>query len=225
MSLRLLQIEPLVEGPVPDAVRALIEDAETRIDAFLSRHREDGIPEFVPSDARLAWRALRTLEGTIGRPARICEWGSGFGTFVGIAALLGHEAWGIELEPRLVREARRLLADHGIEAPIVEGSFLPDAYVEPDAIDDPDFLTVLPGTAAYEAMELDPDDFDLFFAFPWPGSEGMYHDLFDRYASAGSLLLTYHGLEGMCLHRKEGASRESLEDEVREPDPFEEDEP
>jgi hypothetical protein len=49
---------------------------------------------------------------------------------------------------------------------------------------------------------LDPDDFDVVFAYPWPGEEQVIFDLFAGSTAVGALLLTYHGLEGLRLHRK-----------------------
>jgi hypothetical protein len=56
--------------------------------------------------------------------------------------------------------------------------------------------------AAYEDLGLEPDDFDLIFAYPWPGEEQVIFDLFADCAATGALLLTYHGLEGVRLQRK-----------------------
>jgi len=56
--------------------------------------------------------------------------------------------------------------------------------------------------SAYEDLGLEPDDFDLIFAYPWPGEEQVIFDLFADCASTGALLLTYHGLEGVRLQRR-----------------------
>ncbi len=49
-------------------------------------------------------------------------------------------------------------------------------------------------------LELEPDDFDVIFAYPWPGEEQVIFDLFADCAAVGALLLTYHGQEGLRLH-------------------------
>ena len=46
------------------------------------------------------------------------------------------------------------------------------------------------------------NDFDLFFAFPWPGEHVFFEAVFDDSAADGALLLTYRGREGMSLTRK-----------------------
>jgi hypothetical protein len=54
----------------------------------------------------------------------------------------------------------------------------------------------------YEEIGLDMDDFDLFFAFPWPGEEHFFEAVFQAGAADNSLLLTYRGRDGMHLIRK-----------------------
>ena len=58
------------------------------------------------------------------------------------------------------------------------------------------------GPAGYGDLELEPDDFDLIFAYPWPGEEQVIFDLFGKCAAVGALLLTYHGQDGLRLQRK-----------------------
>ena len=53
------------------------------------------------------------------------------------------------------------------------------------------------GPDGYEELELEPDDFDVVFAYPWPGEEQVIFDLFADSAAVGALLLTYHGHEGV----------------------------
>ena len=58
------------------------------------------------------------------------------------------------------------------------------------------------GPDGYEELHLEPDDFDVIFAYPWPGEEQVIFDLFADCAAVGALLLTYHGQEGVRLQRK-----------------------
>ena len=82
------------------------------------------------------------------------------------------------------------------------GSFVP-AGAEPhvDSIGDVTWLSTH-GPDGYETLELDPDDFDIVFAYPWPGEEQVIFDIFQDCAAVGTLLLTYHGQEGLRLKRK-----------------------
>ncbi len=54
----------------------------------------------------------------------------------------------------------------------------------------------------YEEIGLAMDDFDLFFAFPWPGEYSFFEAIVDACAADGAMLLTYRGREGMHLVRK-----------------------
>lgn len=74
--------------------------------------------DFVPSNYELAWGALSALP-----PGRFCELGSGLGVAVGLAALLGYQASGIELDETLAEQSRQFLAEHQLAADILTGSY------------------------------------------------------------------------------------------------------
>ena len=114
---------------------------------------------------------------------------------------------GIEIEPELVDLAEALAEDHDIDVEFVRGSFIPpgaDEVVDAHADDLAREVTWLrsDGDDAYDDLGLEPDDFDLVFAYPWPGEEAVVFDLFAQYAAVGALLLTHHGEEGFRLQRK-----------------------
>ncbi len=187
---------------IPPEIAALLADAEERIDALDNTTRIE-IPAFVPSNFQVAYRALaeiRTSNLATGR--RFIEWGSGIGVVACLASSLGFDAVGIEIEPKLVAIARELAADHDIQVQFATGSFVPDGVVpRVDWVDGVAWLTT-EGVDGHEELELDPDDFDVVFAYPWPGEEQVIFDLFADTASVGSLLLTYHGIDGVRLQRK-----------------------
>ncbi|MCK6459507.1 MAG: hypothetical protein L6Q95_06390 [Planctomycetes bacterium] len=58
------------------------------------------------------------------------------------------------------------------------------------------------GACGHELLGAAPQDFDLVFAYPWPGEEEVIEGLFERYAGDSALLLTFHGLDGLRLRRK-----------------------
>lgn len=53
-------------------------------------------------------------------------------------------------------------------------------------------------------LQREPDDWDVVFAYPWPGEEHVIERLFDRYAAAGALLVTYRTEKGTRVQRKSG---------------------
>src|SRR5579859_385397 len=106
---------PLIDVPLPpgasglpDDVAAFLQEAQRRV----AHVRTEESPAFVPSDYGGSYRALRIIhdEGLC-KGRFFCEWGSGLGVVTGLAAMLGFDACGIEIEPSLVTAARRLTRD------------------------------------------------------------------------------------------------------------------
>ncbi len=203
LTKRLAEVE--FEPPqiaIPPLVAALLADAQQRIEALDDTTRIE-IPAFVPSNFELAYRALAEIEAANLAPGRrFIEWGSGIGVVTCLASCVGFDAVGIEIEPKLVEIANRIASDHHIAAQYACGSFIPDGVVpHVDWADCVAWLTTT-GDDGHEELELDPDDFDVVFAYPWPGEEQVIFDLFADTAAVGALLLTYHGLDGVKLQRK-----------------------
>ncbi|MFV1957813.1 MAG: hypothetical protein ACC662_00225 [Planctomycetota bacterium] len=187
----------------PADVLALIGEAERTIEAFIESRLDDPIIGFVPADFRAVYPVLRMLAQAHLAPGNaFCEWGSGFGVVALLASTLGFDACGIEIEPDLVEASRDLAARLGLETEFFEGSFIPEGgAVLADTLNEFAWLDVT-GPSAYEEMELDPDDFDVIFAYPWPGEEGVVVDLFEHYVAPGALLVTYQGVEDVHVRRK-----------------------
>lgn len=206
---RLVEIDLTVPSTaLPRRVRDLLDDADDRIERFHHRRRDNPAPAFVPCDFVESYRALSLVaELNLSPGGRFVEWGSGIGVVTCQASLLGFDAIGIEIEDELVEESRGLAEDHGVEAEFLCGSFVPeggDEVLEANAYNLARAVTWLRNDApsAYDDLGLDPDDFDLVFAYPWPGEEEAVFDLFTEFAAVGALLMTHHGEEGMRLQRK-----------------------
>lgn len=194
-------------SPLPSDVTAFLSEVDDRIDQFMRRHPTWG-SGFVPSDFVTVYHALREIADsnlTTGR--HFCEWGSGFGVVAFLAEMAGFQAYGIEIDRDLVDEAHQLGDDFELEAEFVHGSFIPqgseacaeEAYADNDA---GVVWLVTETDNAYEELGLDPDDFDVIFAYPWPGEEDVIDRLFDRCAADGALLLTYGQQNSVRLQRK-----------------------
>ncbi len=190
--------------PVPPEAQRLIDDALARIDAFVEAHLNEPIPSFVPSDFAMVCSALAAVARERLAPGRLfCEWGSGAGVVTCLAAMLGFDACGIEFEVELVDLAESLARDHHVRAAFCYGNFVP-AGGQDIAEDTEEFQWLaVGGPDPYEQMDLEIDDFDLVFAYPWPGEEQVIERLFERFAAAGALLMTYNGREGIRLFRKQ----------------------
>ena len=204
MALRELVL-PHSPAKLPIEAARLIREAEKRIDRFQSECR---VPAFVPCDYAAAFQVLHALsDGVLIRGRRFCEWGSGFGVVVGLAALLEFDAWGIEIEESLVAEARELAEDFELPAEFVQGSFVPrGAEDRVHASGSYSWLTT-EGDSAYDDLDLEVSDMDVVFAYPWPDEEVVVCELFDRYAGTGAILATYHSSGEFRLKRKVSKKR------------------
>lgn len=152
----------------------------------------------IPADPRAAAEALGELSVQGGS---FLELGAGTGLITIIASLLGFDAYGIEIEAELVEEAWALAEEAGSSATFVEGSFVPLAFRDEIDLQSGDFLTITEGADAYEEMGLEMADFDVVYAYPWPGEEDWTHELVARHARAGSRLMTYSVREGFVIEQ------------------------
>lgn len=194
---------PIGDVSLPHDVRVFLREADRRIERF---HLDHLIPGFVPSDFAGTYCVLRELAAVGLAPGSLfCEWGSGFGVVACLAAMLDYDASGIEVEGELVDAARELAEDFDLPVEFVRGSFIPKGG---------EFCTEAGDGFAWLAMDVDhpdaemslePDDFDVIFAYPWPDEERMSGALFERYAEAGAVLLTYHACGDFRLRRKKAA--------------------
>ncbi len=201
-GLTLLDVEwPSV--PLPSSIAAFLADADARIDRFFDARKAARKVGFYPSDYPLAFGVLDKLRRIDDQGRSFCEWGSGFGVIAGLASALGYEATGIEIDRELVRASRDLLETHGLDVDILEGSFIPQEYADRAYVSHNETRTDLHGAGAIDEVDVEIDDFDVIFAFPWPDEEPMFLDLFARYAATGTILVTYHSLEEFRVYRKD----------------------
>jgi|WetSurMetagenome_2_1015567.scaffolds.fasta_scaffold08265_2 hypothetical protein len=193
---------PDILPPVPPEAARFIADAQLRIDAFIESRLATPIPAFVPSDYALVYQVLRHVADVhLAAGPRFCEWGSGAGVIACMAAMVGFEACGIEFEADLVDLSIRLARHHQLKVDFCCGNLVPYGGQEiAEEVDEFEWLAV-GGPDPYELLGLEIDDFDVVFAFPWPGEEHVITRLFDRFASGGALLMTYDDTEGVRLFR------------------------
>jgi len=196
---------PELSAQVADFLR----ESDVRIEQFINNRIDAPIPGFVPSDFVKVFAALCELqEKYLASGTLFCEWGSGFGVVASLAAMLHFDAYGIEIQNDLVDAAQLLADDFGLPVQFVLGSFIPPGgEVFEDKAGEFAWLDSGCGDCGYENLGLAPEDFDVVFAYPWPGEDQVISDLFEHFAAVGALLMTYHGLEDLRLHRKTGRAR------------------
>jgi hypothetical protein len=195
-----------LEGPeawVSDHVARLIATCSRGWERFFADH-DDQAPRFVPSVPERVWTVLAEVTTRQLPPTRVfCEWGSGFGTATCLAALLGYEAYGLEIDEELVRRSRAIARRLGIPVTMLCTSFLPAGYaasakgdgialVTPASVRDYHDTAEARGPTRYNGMESAIADIGLFFAYPRPEERELMRQLFDAVARVGALLVVYH---------------------------------
>lgn len=159
------------------------------------------------------------------RPS-FCEWGSGLGVVACLAERIGFQCTAIEVDKTLHRAALDWHDRHGSQVRLLQGSFIPDDALHSkttgNSPDPPPRKLELTGGASdksgygEESMWLDlnaksvfdcqnpslsPTDFDVIYAYPWPGEAEFMYSLFKKISRPGAYLLTFHGAGQFHLHR------------------------
>ena len=184
----------------PEAEK-FIDSANERIESFMLANSVTD--NFVPCDFHLLDQSLTwIMQNHLLAGNRFCEFGSGFGVAASLCSLHGMESIGIEIEADLVQQASELAEAFNLSAKFYCGSFIPrniagilDLAADIERVETHE-------DDVYEETGLDIDEFDLFFAFPWPGDEHFFESVFEAKAANNALLLTYRGRNGMHLTRK-----------------------
>jgi hypothetical protein len=147
----------------------------------------------IPADHALAIEVLREQRA---HANTFLELGSATGVIAILADLLGFEAYGVEIEPTLVEVAERLAEEVGSGATFVEGSFVPTEYRDEVDLLESEYLTPTEGADAYGEMGLEIADFDLVYAYPWPGEEDWLIEMVRRFGGPRTSLMIYTVRDG-----------------------------
>jgi hypothetical protein len=208
----LVDIEISINGSVmPDDVVAFLREANLRVSQFV-RNTPIRATGFVPCNFETVYHALRAItDANLAPGTSLCEWGSGFGVVASLAAMLEFRACGIEIDKDLVDASRELAEDFVLPVEFVRGSFIPsgaESCAEEGFADNNAEYSWLVTDAddAYDELGLDPNDFDVVFAYPWPGEEYLIMSLFEKYAAKEALLLMYDQFNSVRLLGNVGES-------------------
>ena len=182
-------------NPILPGLEELWDEAEAIWDRL---HERGGFFNFVASDYRAVYH---TLAGMQGQAETVLEWGSGLGVVAIMAARLGFEAYGIEIEPELIDLACELADKYDADVEFVQGSYVPDDYtVDPELIDG-DFRTSFDDEAAYGQLDMELRDFDIVFVYPWPNERALHQDIMRRCGGSHSLFVAFDVREGVTIER------------------------
>lgn len=177
---------------------ALSEEGWEMWRRFDEEERRDNWHPFVPADYDAVLRTLLELRAP---GLRFLEWGSATGVITIMADLLGFEAYGIELDARLVDIARDLAARYDSGARFAAGSFLPTGYRFHSRTGDDRIGTIGYGESGYPQLRHPLEDFDLVYGYPWHGEEPMMLDLMRAYGGKGARLVLHGAREGARIYR------------------------
>jgi hypothetical protein len=215
----------VMEGPetrVSDTVARLIATCSRGWAQFFADHADHQAPRFVPSVPERVFAVLEEVTRRQLPPTRVfCEWGSGFGTATCLAALLGYQAYGLEIDVDLVWCSRAIARRLRIPVEILCTSFVPTGYavstggdgaavVIPASLSNQNDRDEMRGSLRYDGMEIAIADIGLFFVYPWPEERALMQALFEAVAREGALLVVYHTDTDIRVWRKM-AGKGSLE--------------
>ena len=167
-------------------------------DLWERHHDAPAFHGYVSADYLSVYEALARLRGSV---STVLEWGSGLGVVTIMAARMGFEAYGIEVEPGLVEHSENLAETYGPNAIFAQGSFIPDDFQWNPANGDDVCRTVIDVASAYDELEMELRDFDLVYAYPWPDEYTLFRNIIRECGRGESLFLSYDAREGIELVR------------------------
>ena len=180
------QSQAVVEPALREKLDRLYAEGRGIFEQFDRDVRKQAWHPFIPADYESVLQAMLPYRG---RRLKFLEWGSATGVIAITADLLGFEAYGIEIDERLVDIARQLAVKYESGARFAAGSFLPDGYQWRSEDGDPRLGTIGVAPAGYHELGVGIEDFQLVYAYLWSGEEPIVHDVMRRFAPAGATLL------------------------------------
>ncbi len=201
----------LDESPLPKQVKNFLTEAESRIDKLFDTEKNRKVPRFIPSNAELVYKHLSAIvSGDFCLGNNYCEWGSGYGVGTCLASMLGFNSFGIEIEPSLVTASKALAKKTHIDVTIIESDYMPEGFDCYEGSGGAELIrpeNYVCGTnehldVSYEGMEINLDEVDVFFVYPWPGEQEFMLEFFQAIAADGALFLVYLGDDDFVLYRK-----------------------
>ncbi len=195
---------PVNNNPLPDlSTDPLLEEMRAlwkETDEIWDRHHDqEGFGGYVSADYVEVYQELLKLKDQVDT---VLEWGSGLGVVTIMASRLGFQAYGIEVEPVLVEYSQELAERYGPDAQFAAGSFIPDDYQWGVELPGNPSRTETDSRAAYDELDMQPHDFDLIYAYPWPDEHGLYLDIIRNHGGENTLFMSFDAREGVSITRK-----------------------
>ena len=150
---------------------------------------------YVSADYDQVFESLSELRS---QTTSFLEFGSGLGIVTILASRLGFDAYGIEAEAELVDYSRQYAEDYAPDAIFATGSFIPDDFEWNPGAGDESVRTFIDVADAYSELDMQLQDFDLIYAYPWPTEHELYWNVLRQFARPDALFLTYDAREGIA---------------------------
>ena len=197
--MELHRLDDRIEYGASTALLADLPDLFAESQQIWDQHQHDlHFRDFVAADYERVYQALVLLAD---QAVTFLEWGSGLGVVASMAAKLGYQSHGIEIDPWLHQHSQELAEKFSAHPKLVSGSFLPDDYQWTGEFDDENFRTVVDDYDAYGQLDMELRDFDLVYAYPWPGERDFFLDVMRKCGRPGSIFLNYDAREGILAER------------------------
>ncbi len=167
-------------------------------DIWDRREHEPAFEGYVSADFSAIHQRLLDLRG---RAHTFLEWGAGLGVVAIMASRLGYDAYGIEIRPELVLEARQLAERFSASVQFAVGSFVPEEFTANLRDGDEFHRTDMQEQSGYDELDMELRDFDLIYAYPWPEEHTLFRSIIRRCGAPQALYLRYDVREGLSLTR------------------------
>lgn len=178
-----------------EELQQLFRSLWRRADEIWDRHDgESAFDSYVSADYLAVYHELKLLQP---QAETFLEWGSGLGVVAIMADLMGFRSYGIEAESMLADYSLDLADEFDSDVQLVCGSFIPDGFEWNPASGDESVKTFIDVADGYSKLDLELDDFDLIYAYPWPTEHALYRNVLRQFGRPGVMLLSYDAREGI----------------------------
>lgn len=202
-----------METALPEDATNVIDEANRRIDELFETERNRKYPKYLPSDPAPFYSALAYLtKRDLPLGNVFCEWGSGFGVHACLAALLGYEAYAIEIEEELAQLADDLAKALKLDVTTLCTSYVPEglesyAGIDGEVLLTPDELAISSHgedqfEPIYDGMPHTCAEVDVYFMYPHPSDQDFALSMFEAVAVEGAIFLAYYAQGDIHAYRK-----------------------
>ncbi len=165
-------------------------------DVWETYQAKPAFESYASADYGEVFHALKSL---VGKADTFLEFGSGLGIVTMMADHLGFKSHGIEAKASLVSMAEEYAREYAPQATFAAGSFIPDEFSWDPSSGDESVRTFVDVPSAYAELDMELEDFDLIYAYPWPTEHSLYQNILTQYARKGAIYLTYDAQEGINI--------------------------